>query len=94
MGPVQRPDGSWLLDGLMHLDEVADLFGLPDPANEEREHIQTLGGLTMSELGRVPTPGDSVTWHGLRLEVLDMDGRRVDKVLATPRLRDAAETPG
>jgi len=73
-GPTQRPDGSWLLDGLMHLDEVAELFGLPEPADEERDGVQTLGGLAMSLLGRVPEPGNTVTWHGLRVEILDMDG--------------------
>jgi putative hemolysin len=68
----------------MPLDEVAELLGLPEPADEEREDIQTLGGLVMAQLGRVPAPGDHVAWRGVRLEVLDMDGRRVDKVLITP----------
>jgi putative hemolysin len=82
-GPIRRPDGSWLVDGLMHLDEVAELFGFAEPTETEWEGIQTVGGLAMAKLGRVPAPGDRLSWHGLELEVLDMDGRRVDKVLVS-----------
>jgi putative hemolysin len=79
-GPVQRPDGSWLLDGLMPVDEVRELFNLPEVDEGE---VQTLGGIVMAELGRIPATGDRLTWRGLHLEVVDMDGRRVDKVIAT-----------
>jgi putative hemolysin len=83
-GPVRRADGSWLVDGLIPVDEAAELFGLPEPRPGEQERVQTLGGVAMARLGRVPTAGDRVTWRGLRLEVVDMDGRRVDKLLVTP----------
>jgi len=80
-GPVRRTDGSWLLDGLMGLDDVCEVFGVA--SGEQREGVQTLGGLIMAELGRIPKTGDRVAWNGVQLEVVDMDGRRVDKVLGS-----------
>jgi putative hemolysin len=75
----QREDGSWLLGGLLPLDEFGELFGLKDlPVGG----TETLGGLVMTLLGRIPTAGDRLEWQGLHLEIVDMDGRRVDKVLA------------
>ena len=79
---VQRDDGSWLIDGLFPLADFQDLFGLADLPGES-EGYQTVGGLVMAKLDRVPVAGDAFEWRGLRIEVLDMDGRRVDKVLAT-----------
>jgi putative hemolysin len=67
----------------MSLDDVSELLVLEgDP--EDAEDVQTLGGLAMTQLGRVPTAGDRFSWAGREFEVLDMDGRRVDKVLALP----------
>src|SRR5919201_5888754 len=83
-GPVQREDGSWLLDGLTALDDVADLLQLGPGAADEDQDIQTLGGVALAMLGRVPRAGDRFAWRGRQFEVLDMDGRRVDKVLALP----------
>lgn len=80
---VQREDGSWLLDGMMPVDELQmllDLDELPDDSDE----YDTLGGLLMTQLERVPTVGDIIEWHDLRFEVMDMDGHRVDKVLVMP----------
>jgi magnesium and cobalt exporter, CNNM family len=88
-GPVQRPDGSWLLDGLMPLTEVAEVLNISGYEDRERGPVQTLGGLIMAELGRIPLTADRLTWRGVEFEVLDMDGRRVDKVLAT-RIADGA----
>jgi putative hemolysin len=77
----QREDGSWLLDGRLSLEEFEELFRLSDlPA----EGTDTLGGLVMTLLGRIPSIGDQVEWRTLCLEVVDMDGRRVDKVLVVP----------
>lgn len=83
-GPVARPDGSWLLDGLMRPDDLTELFGeeRPEEDGDESEQVNSLGGLAMSRLGRVPKTGDTFTWRGLHFEVVDMDGRRVDKLLA------------
>jgi putative hemolysin len=78
---VQREDGSWLVDGLTAIQDfksALDLDTLPDEAGRRYE---TVGGLVMNQLAGVPSVGQSFTWHGLRVEVVDMDGRRVDKVL-------------
>jgi putative hemolysin len=78
---LKRGDGSWLLDGHLPLDEFGELF---DIAEAPGTGIDTLGGLVMAQLGRIPSSGDRFEWAGLSFEVLDMDGRRVDKVLVTP----------
>ncbi len=76
-----REDGSWLMDGLLRIDELKDILDLDELPEEERAGYGTLGGLMMSRLGIIPQPGDHFEWQGYRFEVLDMDGRRVDKVL-------------
>lgn len=81
---VQRGDGSWLLDGMLPIDEFEDLFRIYDFPEEERGHYQTLGGLVMTKLGRIPKAADSFVWNNLCFEVVDMDGHRVDKVLVNP----------
>ncbi len=78
---VQREDGSWLLDGRLPLDELKELFGLTRIPQEEDGGYQTLGGLIMTHLGRIPKTADHFDWEGFRFEVVDMDGKRVDKVL-------------
>ncbi len=78
---VQRPDGSWLLDGLLSVDAFKELFDLKALPGEDEGHYQTLGGFIMERLGRIPDAADSFEWGGLRFEVMDMDGKRVDKVL-------------
>lgn len=81
---IQRQDGSWLLDGLISIHKVQDIF--PDfelPDDEEGTYV-TLAGFVMARLGRVPSAADSFTWENLHFEVMDMDGRRVDKVLVKP----------
>lgn len=81
---VQRDDGSWLLDGMLSVDEFFDLFNINELSAEERGSYQTLGGFVMSHLGRIPISADHFEWQGMRLEVMDMDGNRVDKVLVMP----------
>ena len=78
---VERADGSWLLDGLMPIDEFRDRFDLPSLPDEERGYYQTLGGFVMMYLERTPVTGDRFDWGGNDFEVVDMDGNRVDKVL-------------
>jgi putative hemolysin len=75
---VQRPDGSWLIDGRFPLDEFRDLFDLPDLQNDE---IHTLAGLVVTRLGRLPRIAESFEYLGLQFEVVDMDAKRVDRVL-------------
>jgi putative hemolysin len=81
---VQRKDGTWLLDGLLPLDRFKEIFAITGELPEETSY-QTLGGFILFQLGRIPTATDVVEWEGLRFEVVDMDGNRIDKVLGTPR---------
>jgi putative hemolysin len=76
-----REDGSWLVDGMMPIDELKELFGISRLPEEGSGHFQTLGGFIMMQMGRVPVPADYFKWEDLRFEVVDMDGKRVDKVL-------------
>jgi putative hemolysin len=78
---TQRQDGSWLLDGMLEVDEFKDIFKLNALPHEDE--YETLSGFVMMSLGRVPQTADHFDWQGLRFEVIDMDGRRVDKVLVT-----------
>ncbi|MBN1483148.1 MAG: HlyC/CorC family transporter [Chloroflexia bacterium] len=80
----QRKDGSWLMDGRLLADELRDVLRLEEMPYEGEGHYRTLGGLVMACLGRIPSIGDSFEWGGLRFEVVDMDGHRVDKVLIAP----------
>lgn len=77
----QREDGSFLLDAKIPVDEFKDLFKIRTLPYEGESYYQTLGGFIMVFLRRLPSIGDVIEWGGLRLEVVDMDGRRVDKVL-------------
>jgi putative hemolysin len=86
---VQRSDGSWLLDGALPADEVKELLGLHSLPRGYESYYQTLGGLAMLCLGQVPQASDSFEWIGWRFEVVDMDGNRVDKVLAIPPVEPA-----
>jgi len=78
---TQRQDGSWLLDGMLEVEDFKELFNLRHLPDEEE--YETLGGFVMSHLGRVPQTADMFEWNGLRFEVMDMDGNRVDKVMVT-----------
>ncbi len=78
---TQRQDGSWLLDGMLEVDEFKELFEFTALPHEDE--YETLSGFVMTSLGRVPQASDNFEWNGFRFEVMDMDGRRVDKVLVT-----------
>jgi putative hemolysin len=84
----QRDDGSWLVDGLMPIDEFKSLLHLRTLPGEEK--IDTLGGYIITSLSRIPSAGDRFEAGGMRYEVVDMDGLRVDKVLVTPPRRPPA----
>ncbi len=81
---VQREDGSWLLDGLIPVLELKDTLGLKSVPEEEKGRYHTLSGMLMLLLGRLAETGDRQVWEGWTLEVVDLDGKRIDKVLATP----------
>jgi putative hemolysin len=80
---VQRDDGSLLIDGMLPFDDFKELMHLAEVPLEEGTMFKTLGGFIMATLHRIPAEGDRLESAGLRLEVVDMDGRRVDKVLVT-----------
>jgi putative hemolysin len=87
---VQREDGSWLFDGLIPMQELKDRLEIKELPEEDRGRYNTLAGMVMLLLGRLPGAADSVEWEGWRFEVVDMDGKRVDKVLASVLPQDAA----
>ena len=78
---TQRQDGSWLLDGMLDVEDFKEIFNLRHLPDEDE--YETLSGFVMLNLGRVPQPADKFEWNGLSFEVMDMDGKRVDKVLVT-----------
>jgi putative hemolysin len=86
---IQREDGSWLLDGLIPVPEFKDRLALKELPEEDRGRYNTLAGMIMLLLGRLPRTADAVEWEGWRFEVVDLDGKRVDKVLVI-----RTETPG
>ncbi|SDS34185.1 hemolysin family protein [Pseudomonas oryzae] len=81
---VQREDGSWLLDGAIPIPEMKDRLELKNVPEEDKGRYHTISGMIMLLLGRVPSTGSYTDWGGWRFEVVDMDGKRIDKVLATP----------
>jgi putative hemolysin len=81
---VRRADGSYLLDGLMHIEDLVRLLGLHELPGADRGSYHTLGGFIMSLTGEIPAEGECFQWAGYRFEVVDMDGLRVDKLLVAP----------
>ncbi|CAA7617260.1 conserved membrane hypothetical protein [Magnetospirillum sp. LM-5] len=88
---VRRADGSWLVDGLLPIHEVEALTGIPGMAGESDFH--SLAGFVLSQLPHLPRTGDRFTWQGWHFEVVDMDGRRVDRILIEPP-KSEGETSG
>ena len=90
---VQRKDGSWLLDGMLSIDEFKEIFHLDSLPGEKKDTFQTLGGFIFTQMGRVPSASEQFEWNGLRFEVVDMDGKRIDKVLVSSFEHDT-KSPG
>jgi putative hemolysin len=90
---VQREDGSWLVDGLLEFEFFKELVGRSSLAGEGSGDFHTLGGFAMHHLGHIPRSGEHFQIDGLRIEILDMDGNRVDKVLVSVLQADR-EPPG
>jgi putative hemolysin len=87
---VARGDGSWLFDGLIPVPELKDRLDLKELPEEDRGRYNTLAGMIMLLLGRLPAIADTVDWEGWRFEVVDMDGKRIDRVLASNLPADPA----
>ncbi|PKO04898.1 MAG: hypothetical protein CVU41_14955 [Chloroflexi bacterium HGW-Chloroflexi-3] len=81
---LQREDGSWLLDGLLAIDDIKELLGIDTLPEEDRVGFQTLGGFMMTMLDSIPEVGQYFDVYDMRFEIMDMDGKRVDKVLVIP----------
>jgi putative hemolysin len=88
---VRREDGSWLLDGRMPISDFKELFSIERLPREEEGGYHTLAGFIMTYLGRMPSASDHFVWDGLRVEVVDMDRRRIDKVLVNRLEPDGRE---
>lgn len=89
---IRREDGSWLLDGMLAVDEFMELFDIEELRSQDRGSYQTLGGFVITHLGRIPNAADHFEWQNMRFEVMDMDGNRVDKVLVIPKVEKKEDT--
>ena len=78
---VKRDDGTWLVDGMMNIEEFKEIFNIRKLPGEERGIYQTLGGFVMMHMEIIPETGEHFEWNGFYFEVVDMDGNRVDKIL-------------
>jgi putative hemolysin len=77
---IKRDDGSWLLDGMLSIEDFLEQFELPE-SSIDRGNYHTLGGFAIMQFGKIPISGEHFQWLHLRFEIVDMDGKRVDKVL-------------
>jgi putative hemolysin len=81
---TRRADGSWLLDGMLPASDFRDLFKLDSLPGADESTYETLAGFVIMLLGSIPQVADQAEWGGFRFEIMDMDGRRIDKVLVVP----------
>ncbi|ODT85463.1 MAG: hypothetical protein ABS69_00825 [Nitrosomonadales bacterium SCN 54-20] len=82
---MKREDGTWLLDGFIPIPELKDRLDLKKVPEEEKGRYNTLSGMMMLLVGRLPHTADRCEWEGWLFEIMDMDGKRIDKVLATKK---------
>ncbi|MFB3765459.1 MAG: hemolysin family protein [Methanotrichaceae archaeon] len=88
---VRRENGSWLVDGMLSVDEFKEALNIEELPGEESGIYQTMGGFMMTRLEKIPISGDHFSWNGYRFEVVDMDGHRVDKLLVTPLSKEDSQ---
>ena len=86
---IARDDGSLLVDGSLPVDELRDLIGGGKLPDEDEHDYHTAAGMIIARFGRIPNPGEHFDWAGWRIEVIDLDGPRIDKLL----LQRLAESP-
>lgn len=92
---TQREDGTWLVDGMLRVDRLWEVLDLENEMDDMYRGYQTVSGFVMAQLDQIPHEGAHFLCHGLRFEVVDMDGRRIDKVLVTPSdAPDGSDTTG
>ena len=80
---VRRDATSWLVDGSVSIADMLERLGLQHHLSTSPRHVSSVGGLVLELIGRLPTVGEKTAWHELALEVVDLDGRRIDRVLVT-----------
>ncbi len=78
---IQRKDGSWLVDGMLPIDELKEQFDIDTLPEEEKGTYRTLGGFCMRQIGSIPNVGDTFSWQKFRFKIVKMNGKRVEKVL-------------
>ncbi|TCZ86613.1 hemolysin family protein [Lysobacter sp. N42] len=83
-GVVQRADGSLLVDGALGTEELREVFGRAQLPGEDEHDFHTAAGMVIAHFGRIPHAGEHFVWDGWRIEVVDLDGPRVDKLLLSP----------
>ena len=93
MPVVQREDGSWLVDGGLAMDDLRELFSIASPPEHEEPDYHTLAGMVIEHFGRIPHVSEYFQWKNLRIEVVDLDGARVDKVLISRVQSSDSEDP-
>lgn len=81
---VRREDGSWLIDGMLSIERFKEIFHVDELPDEASGRYHTIGGFVTMRLGRIPAIADHFEWQGMRLEIVDMDGNRIDKLLVVP----------
>ena len=85
---VPREDGSWLVDGAISTDDLRELLHVDQLPGEQEHEYRTAAGMVVAALGHIPQTGEVFAWQGIRFEVVDLDGARIDKLLITPARRD------
>lgn len=90
---IRREDGSYLLDGLLPIDELKDLFDIHQLPDEDKIGYQTLAGFILSQLEAIPSTGHHFNFENLRFEVMDLDGNRIDKVLVSREPAGSSDAP-
>ena len=81
---VRREDGSWLVDGTLSTDDLRELLRVGPLPGEDEHDFRTVAGMVMTALGHIPQVGEVFEWRGIRFEVMDLDGARIDKLLVVP----------
>lgn len=90
---VRRDDKSWLVDGQVSIADLLDHLGRRNLIQAAPRHVSSVAGLVLDMLGRIPSVGELVVWQDLRLEVVDMDGQRIDRLIVSHNAADG-DSPG